>query len=115
MIQLAEENYFDILENDARLDNDRYVYTLLKDINLSPDAKEVLEKSKELVRKSFKARKILSENKPEYHLHAWDAGWYQTKLVLKDFYKNDLDEFSKLYKKFENRMREGVYKFGFLK
>jgi hypothetical protein len=34
---------------------------------------------------------------------------------LKKYFKDDLKEFGILYKAFENRMREGVYKFGFLK
>jgi hypothetical protein len=52
---------------------------------------------------------------PEYHLASWDAGWAQMKPMFKEFFKEDYTAFVKEYKRFEDRMREGVYKFGFLK
>ncbi len=35
--------------------------------------------------------------------------------MMKEFFKEDYDAFVEKYKEFENRMRDGVYKFGFLK
>lgn len=115
IINLADEFHFDDIYHDAKTSNERYVYNLLKTTPLSPDAKEILELSKELIKKSFKMRKFMHEEHPEYHLNTWDAGWYQTKLILKEYFKDDLKSFVEKYKKFEDRMREGVYKFGFLK
>ena len=59
-------------------------------------------------------RKEFHESEPQYHLNAWDAGWAQMKPMFKKYFKEDYDAFVKLYKTFEDRIREGVYKFGFL-
>ena len=118
MMDLANQHSFTELYEDAKTFNkDRFVYNELQKVlpQLSPDAVAVLNKANELVVKSFVERKNLYNIHPEWHLEAWDAGWYQIKLVLKESFPDDLKEFRLLYRAFENRMREGVYKFGFLK
>ncbi len=119
MMDLAENKFFDDVYRDARSSDERYVYTLLHKEGiyekLSPDAKEVLDLATELVKKSFDMRKALHEEHPEYHLNTWDAGWYQIKLILKQFYSEDLKNFTKKYKEFEDRMRPLVYELGFLR
>jgi len=115
MLQLANENGFDELYHDANGDHDRFVFNKILESSFSGDASDVLNKAIELVIKTFPYRQQLHEEHPEWHLHTWDAGWYQIKLILKKYFKDDLKEFNLLYKKFEDRMREGVYKFGFLK
>jgi hypothetical protein len=119
MMSLAESKYFDDVFRDARSSDERYVYTLLFKEGiyerLSLDAKSVLDTATELVRKSFGMRQALHEEHPEYHLNTWDCGWYQVKLILKQFYQDDLREFTKKYKDFEDRMRPLVYELGFLR
>jgi hypothetical protein len=115
MKQLAETLNFYELYKDVKTADERYVYNLLKTTNLSPDAQDVLDTAKELVRKSFEWRKIMHNNNPEYHLQAWDAGWYQIKKVLNEYFKDDLKSFNKKYKTFEDRLRPQVYELGFLK
>jgi len=115
MLELAETYKFDELYKDAKLAPERYVYELLKTTNLSKDARELLEMSKELVRKTFEWRKIMHQTNPEYHLNAWDAGWYQIKKILNEHFKEDLATFNSKYKVFENRMRPQVYQLGFLR
>lgn len=119
MMDLAEKKFFDDVYRDARKSDERYVYNLLHKEGLydklSPDAKEVLDMASELVRKTFGFRKVLHEEHPEYHLNTWDAGWYQIKLVLKQFFPDQLKEFTKKYKEFEDRMRPLVYELGFLR
>jgi hypothetical protein len=119
MMNLSEKKYFDDLYRDARSSDERYVYKLLfKDgiyEKLSPDAKEVLDMATELVKTTFDMRKVLNDEHPEYHLNTWDAGWYQIKLILKQFYPEKLKDFSKKYKEFEDRMRPLVYELGFLR
>jgi hypothetical protein len=112
---LAEQYHFDELYKDVRGSEDRYVFNVLKDTPLSQDALEVLEMGKGLVRKSFEMRKVMHDEHPEYHLHAWDAGWYQIKKILNEYYKEDLKKFTEKYKALEDRLRPMVYELGFLK
>ena len=44
-----------------------------------------------------------------------DAGWAQLKPMLKVLHKEQYRAFVAKYKAFEARMREGVYRFGFLR
>ena len=119
MMSLSESKYFDDVYRDARTSDERYVYKLLYKEGiyekLSPDAKVVLDMASALVVKSFDMRIALHNEKPELHLNTWDAGWYQVKLILKQFYQDDLREFTKKYKEFEDRMRPLVYELGFLR
>jgi hypothetical protein len=119
MMSLSESKYFDDVYRDARSSDERYIYTLLFKEGiyekLSDDAKSVLDMASELVIKSFGMRQALHEEHQEYHLNTWDAGWYQVKLILKQFYQDDLREFTKKYKEFEDRMRPLVYELGFLR
>jgi len=119
IMELAENKFFDDVYRDARSSDERYVYTLLHKEGLyeklSPDAKEVLDMATQLVKKTFDMREILHNEHPEYHLNTWDAGWYQIKLILKQFYTDDLKSFTNKYKEFEDRMRPLVYELGFLR
>jgi len=115
---LANQYNFTELYQDTKIFNqERFVNIEIQKImnKLSPDALEVLNKATELVIRSFPDRIKLNFLKPEWNLSSWDASWYQISLVLKETMKEDLNNFKELYKKFEVRMREGVYKFGFLK
>lgn len=119
MMNMADQEGFDDLYHDAKNSDDRYVYNLLFKEGiydkLSPDAKEVLDMASHLVRKTFKMRKTLNDLKPEYHLNTFDAGFYQIKLILKEYFQIDNVRFSAKYKEFEDRMRPLVYELGFLK
>ena len=117
MKQLADDNGYDNLYNDARTSPNRHVYNLLFGEEriydkLSPDAKLVLDKASELVRKSIQARQLMSDN--ENHLDSWDAGYAQLKLVWKEYFSEDFKEFRQMYKNLEDRMRPLVYELGFL-
>lgn len=116
MAELSNKHHFDELYNDVNnFGANRFVYNKLQNLELSKDAINVLSMAENLVYESMEYRSLLHQEHPEYHLNAWDAGWYQIKLILKQFLPDRLKEFTKIYKEFENRMREGVYKFGFLK
>lgn len=117
MKELADNNGYDNLYNDARTSPNRHVYNLLFGEDriydkLSPDAKAVLDKATELVEKSIKMRMIMSND--ENHLDSWDAGYAQLKLVWKEYFSEDFKEFRQLYKNMEDRMRPLVYELGFL-
>lgn len=117
MKKLADDHGYDRLYNDARTSPNRHVYNLLFGEDriydkLSPDAKLVLDKASELVRKSIQARQLMSNN--ENHLDSWDAGYAQLKLVWKEYFSEDFKEFRQMYKNLEDRMRPLVYELGFL-
>lgn len=119
MMDMADKNGFDDIYYDAEHDKDRHVYNLLFDEGiydkLSPDAKEVLDLATELVRKSFHLRQPIHIQKPEWYLNTWDAGFYQLKLYIEEYFEDDFKEFKKKYKDFEDRLRPQVYELGFLK
>jgi hypothetical protein len=118
MKELADENGYDELYNDARTSSDRYVHKLLFGKEriydkLSPDAKAVLDKATELVERSMELRQVMAND--ENHLNSWDAGYAQLKLVWKEYFQEDFKQFRQLYKTMEDRMRPLVYELGFLK
>jgi hypothetical protein len=117
MLDLAEEHNNDYTYEDALNSDDRFVYLKLQEIkdDLSPEAKAVLDKATDLVKKSFKYREIFNESHPEYQINNWDCGWYQIKALLKEFMPDDLKEFRSLYKQLADKMRPIVYELGFLK
>jgi len=115
VMELANENNLDFTYNDARVSSDRYVYTKLQGIELSPEAKAVLDKARELTIKSFRYRELFNEEHPEYQILNWDASYYQLKAMWKEFMPNEYKEFKELYKKLADKMRPRVYELGFLK
>ena len=117
MKELADENGYDNLYNDARTSSDRHVYNLLFGEEriydkLSDDAKAVLDKATELVEQSLQMRQVMADD--HNHLDSWDAGYAQLKLVWKEYFEEDFKEFRQLYKNLEDHMRPMVYELGFL-
>lgn len=113
--ELADEFENDEIYEDIKAFGDeRYVYKLLQEIELSKEAQAVLDKAIELTKKSFGYRELFNEEKSEYHINTWDAGWYQIKGLLNHYLKDDYKEFVKLYKELEEKMRPMVYELGFL-
>lgn len=115
IMQLASDNGFDFTFNDANVSNERYVYTKLQGIELSQEAKAVLNMAIDLVNASFKYREMFYEEHPEYQIMNWDASYYQLKAMWKEYMPEALKEFNELYKKLADKMRPMVYELGFLK
>lgn len=115
IMDLADKFRFDFTYNDAKVSNERYVYQLLQNIKLSPEAQAVLDKARELTIKSFEYREMFDQQHPEYQIMNWDCGWYQIKGLLKEYFNDDLNNFSELFKKLSDKMRPLVYDLGFLK
>jgi hypothetical protein len=101
----------------------RLLATGLQD-RLSPDVKELLDQLDALFVRSLVHRERFAAGRGELHLGAWDAGIYQ----LKDFwqemfdadtmtfpYKEDYKKLRENYHKVAERLREGVYTYGFLR
>ena len=117
ILDLAEKYNNDYTYEDALNSEERFVYLKLQEIKdgLSPEAKAVLDKATDLVKKSFKYREMFNESHPEYQINNWDCGFYQIKALLKEFMPDDLKEFRTLYKQLADKMRPMVYELGFLK
>jgi hypothetical protein len=116
MKDLADKHNFTKMYQDAdEFHEDRYMYNKLQKLKLSKDAKDILKSLRELTKKSMKYRELAHQDDDKYHLHAWDAGWYQIRMgILKKYMKDDLKKFMVKFKQFENRLRPMVYEFGFL-
>ena len=75
--KLADEYEIDELYADAKTKGHRtFVLDYIANHPFSTEATAVLEKATELFEKSMRFRKVMMEEHPEYHLQAWDAGWY---------------------------------------
>ena len=107
--------FLDASRDSIIYNNDRAAFKELQNLVLNDDSRNVLNEARRLVEISFSKRNNFHTLYPQYNLNAWDAGWYQIKKILELYFKDELKEFNELYKTFEVRMREGVYKFGFLK
>lgn len=115
IMDLAEKyKLYDTYE-EARTDKERYVYDLLSQKTLSPEAKAVWDKACDITRKTFEYRELFNEEHPEYQILNWDCGWYQIKALAKQYAKTDMDAFDTLYKTLADKMRPMVYELGFLK
>ena len=115
ILGLSEEFSNDYCYNDARVSDERYVYKLLQGIELSDEAQAVLDKACEIVRKTFKYRKLFNEEHENYQINNFDCGWYQIKALAKEYAKDDLEQFKTLYKKLADKMLPMVYELGFLR
>ena len=120
MKNVADKHDFrDMLVDIRENGEDRFVYKLLQNIKLSYDARDVLKTAQDLICNTMIERISLHRGHPEYNLQAWDAGYLQLKQVWKDKALpngrvDGFEEFREKYKMLEDRLRDGVYEFGFL-
>lgn len=117
VLTLADKWGFEELYTDAKESEERYGYKTLKEINLSPEAKAVLDKATDIFLKSFEYREEIHAAHPEWHLNAWDAGWYQIKKLMGELphLKDEMTSFKDAFKVLTDKMRPMVYDLGFLK
>ena len=118
MMDLASETNFDDLYYDAKTySNERHLYKIIEDHKefMSPIAIELLERFKAMLEITMPIRKLEHELHPEYHLKSWDAGWYQIKIIMKQYFEDQYKDFMKLFKELEDEIIPMVYKVGFLK
>ena len=102
----------DEMYNDARVSGDRYVCNRLQGIELSAEAKAVLDKANEILDATLERRQVFDAEHPEYQVNNWDCGWYQIKAMAT---KEELKEFKALFDRLADKMRPMVYELGFLK
>ena len=114
---LANENNNDECYEDVTNESEeRFVYKFIEENKdkFSKEALDVLEFAKDLVRKSFKYRKVFNDDNQNYQINNWDAGWYQIKGVLKVYMKDELKAFREVYKKLSEKLRPMVYELGMM-
>ena len=117
MQELANNNRYDEMYQDAQGVDDRFVCKWLNDhkTEISPEAQAVLDYATTIVEQSMKYRNVFNEDNENYQIMNFDCGWYQIKGMLKEYMPNELKQFNDLYKKLAEKMRPLVYEVGFLR
>lgn len=88
--------------------------------NMSKEAEDVINKYKNLLIALEPFRKEFMKNHNSLMLERWDAGIVQYKgtkkigFFAKEYAKKEYDEFISAYKKLGDKIRPGIYNFGFL-
>ena len=119
ILTLADENGYDHTYDDCKSSSERYVADLLfnKGLykNLSPEAKEVLDKAIDMTRNTFSRREQFDDENSKYQIMNWDCGYYQLKELWKVYCPNDFKEFRLSFKRLQDKLIPMVYELGFLK
>jgi hypothetical protein len=104
------------LYRDARAENeDAYFAKVIDGLALSDDARRVLDLVDTLWLKSLDVREDFAAGHPDLHLMAHDAGVYQLKQLWKALYPTEWEEIRAAHKALADRLRDGVYDYGFLR
>ena len=88
--------------------------------NMSGEAEDVINKYKNLLIALEPFRKEFMKNHSGLQLQRWDASYLQYKgtkkigFFAKEYAKKEYDEFISAYKKLGDKIRPGIYDFGFL-
>lgn len=118
-VKAADDDVFSILAGDTQKPweqtGDSYFAHVLPTLNLSPDARKVLDLLDALWVKSLREREAYAAGKPEMHLTAWDAGVYQLKHLWRDLFPEDWKALQEAFKALSVRLVNGVYEYGFLR
>lgn len=93
---------------------DSYLATILPTLDLSPEARTVLNKLDALLVQSAPVREAYAAGKPELHLTAHDAGVYQLKHLWRDLFPAEWTDLQVAFKVLADKLRPGVYGHGFL-
>lgn len=119
ILSLADENGYDHTYDDCKSSSERYVADLLfnKGLyeNLSPEAKEVLDKAIDMTINTFSRREQFDDENSKYQIMNWDCGYYQLKALWKVYCPKEFEDFRKSFKKLQDKLVPMVYELGFLK
>jgi hypothetical protein len=96
------------------VDGDPYLAHVLPGLDLSPEARDVLARLDALWLASLPVRESFARARPELHLLAWDAGVYQLKHLWREHFAEDWEALRASHKRLADKLRPGVYDFGFL-
>lgn len=105
----------ELLSDMEKHGSERYVYQRIARAKLSPEAQTVYDGACTVVRITFAFRKQMNMERPELHLGAWDAGWYQVKKLAESCCPDVLTEFNAHFVELSLKMVPQVYELGFLR
>lgn len=107
----------DIFGNAVVSTPDPYLASILPGLEplLSDEAKEVLAELRSLWIKSLPVREIYSQEHPDLHLGAWDAGVYQIKHLWRDLFPAEWEALKQKHKALADKLKPGIYDLGFLR
>lgn len=98
-------------------DHERFMYKWIinHQQSLSDKAKEVLDNATKVLSDTFKQRRTLGEDYPQYHFMRWDAGWEQIrKINQKGRPSEHYNNFNQSYDVLKAKVNNYIYKYGFL-
>lgn len=117
ILDLAEQYNNTECYEDGITSEDSFAYNKLTERadTMTDIAIKVLAAGRDLIINSFQYRELFNESHPEYQINNWDCGFYQLKVLLKEFIQDDLKAFRTLHKQLGDKIRQQVYELGFLK
>ena len=112
--QHADDLRVGFIYDDARNDTDRYVAKQIQARTFSEDAQRVLDLATALWVDTLKGRTTNRALMEEFHLNAWDAGWYQLKQLNKYYPSPIMDDLNQAIKELRDKIEAGVYHYEML-
>ena len=115
---IAELKKWQITDSDIRQTlmsaEDTFVCKWLASHTLSPEAQDLLNKSKEIYRFYFEHLNQLRTNK--FKIETWDAGWYQIRMALKnaDLAADQLSDLKVLHRALRAKLLPQLTEYGIL-
>ena len=114
ILELANSHRLDLVYQDALTDTNRFVYNEIQKREFSVEAQALLDLASQVVRDTMPFRKLYMHNKEEWHLRAWDAGWYQIKQLEKEHPSSHMDDFREALKTLSDKIEQESYDWGML-
>jgi len=123
VMELADAAGFDLLYADAELHRDpvRQVTPVYDEVlaqePVSAIGRRCFEEARRLTELTISSgsRRLLCDDKPEFHLQAWDAGWKQTRKVLEAYHPQEWKAWKAIFDEWRSELRELVYELGYLR
>ncbi len=108
--------YPELLQDALQSEHQPYVATLFQQgLELSDEAAELMQALDDLYVLSLPLRAQFAKENERLHLLAWDSGHYQLKHLWLQHYPAQYRQVTKLFAALANKLRPGVFSFGFLK
>ena len=108
VLEHAENINQAIIYDDARGDTDRFVANEIERRNFSPEAKNVLDLATNVWIEQLQYRDLAINDLPGKSLNAWDAGWYQMKLIQKNYPTRSMNKLQEAIKGLKQKIAKQV-------